>query len=174
MLNPLSQLLVVTALLRTCAVSAALAGSVTVWTWPLNGTPQQLAEVSLDATTSAATVKTYTPPQPLSDADASTRVGLFNPSTSEWRGIVTSSSVFDPAKQVKLYLHVDSADQVYHLGWEALPASKGASSASSAPALSVEIVRTKAGPVPHLNKPVVLSADGKTPDKEPEKTFLQK
>ena len=39
--------------------------------------------------------------------------------------------------------------------------------------LSVEISRPLPGPTPHLNKPVVVSPDGKVESQEQEKTFLQ-
>ena len=40
--------------------------------------------------------------------------------------------------------------------------------------LVVEVLRPTPGPKPVLNKPVVLNAEGKLDDKEPEKSFLQK
>lgn len=40
--------------------------------------------------------------------------------------------------------------------------------------LSVEISRPFPGPTPHLNKPMVVSPDGKVEGQEQEKTFLQK
>ncbi len=40
--------------------------------------------------------------------------------------------------------------------------------------LVVELVKSRPGVEPKLNRPVVLDAEGKIPEKEPEKTFLQK
>lgn len=43
---------------------------------------------------------------------------------------------------------------------------------SSSP--KVTILKPTPGPQPHLNKPVVLTSEGKIPEQEVEKTFLQK
>ncbi|KZF22710.1 hypothetical protein L228DRAFT_260855 [Xylona heveae TC161] len=40
--------------------------------------------------------------------------------------------------------------------------------------IKVELVKPNKGAEPHLNKPIVLNPDGKMPQKEPEKTILQK
>jgi len=163
-------------LLCATVVLAVSDNSVTVWSWPMNGSPQPLAGISIDSTTSAATVEKYTPPDTLDNSESSVRIGLYDPATSAWRGIVTSSTSFSPANQPKLVLHMDNTKEIYHVGFEASPrAAQGANTQSgSDPTLAIEIIRTKPGPKPHLNKPIVLSPDGKLPEKEQEKTLLQK
>lgn len=62
------------------------------------------------------------------------------------------------------------------MGWKtfAEPVSQGKGKSSVQEGkFNVEVVRIKEGPVPALNKPVVVSADGEEA-KEPEKSFLQK
>ena len=40
--------------------------------------------------------------------------------------------------------------------------------------LAIQIIKPDAAPEPHLNKPVIIDAEGKLPDSEQEKSFLQK
>ncbi|KAI9652054.1 MAG: hypothetical protein M1831_007246 [Alyxoria varia] len=40
--------------------------------------------------------------------------------------------------------------------------------------LLIQIIKPDVAPLPHLNKPVIVDAEGKLPDSEQEKTFLQK
>jgi hypothetical protein len=40
--------------------------------------------------------------------------------------------------------------------------------------MPIKIQKTTSGPAPALNKPVVLDETGKLPEKEPEKTLLQR
>lgn len=157
-------------------VQGAADAPITIWTWPLDGTPQQLAEVSVNTSTSTAAVKSYTPPASLSGVNVPVRVGFYYPTASNWHGVITSSASFDSSSQPKLVLHTDGADEVYHLGFEAESRPTGPSSTNwnAGSTLLVEIKKTKLGPTPHLNKPIVLSPDGKLPEKEQEKTFLQK
>ena len=63
---------------------------------------------------------------------------------------------------------------MYHVGFVASELRTSSLGGSKKDGLSVEVVPMKAGPMVHLNKPVVLDAEGKLDDKEPEKTFLQK
>jgi len=71
---------------------------------------------------------------------------------------------------------MDKAKEIYHIGFEASPKStyEASTQPSGGSTLAVEVVTTKPGPRPHLNKPIVLSPDGKLPEKEQEKTLLQK
>ncbi|KAI9717347.1 MAG: hypothetical protein M1828_007235 [Chrysothrix sp. TS-e1954] len=192
------------------ASDTAATQKATVWTWPVSSkSPQQLAQVSYKGDSSNATVDSYTPPPAPYEADNLIRVGLYDPKTSEWRGVVTSASSFDPIYQHKLTLHVDDAvAEPYHVGFTAYAkqppqelakakrkaersASRAArSSQAGKPTdvpikgakktdedeqpLLVVIERPVPGPTPHLNKPVVLSPDGKAPEAEPEKSFIQK
>ena len=67
----------------------------------------------------------------------------------------------------KLSLHMSSANEPYYVSLS-LPSKHYSSS------LDVDIVRTEAGPRPHLNKPVVVDPDGKDTEEVVEKTFFQK
>ena len=151
--------------------------TVNIHAWPLSETKSQsLAQITYTANN--ATVKSYTSPN-FSDNDDIVRIGFHHP-TGSWSGVATTASNFSPAKDKKIQLHLNTAGDLYHIGFVAssLPSSskngKGKQSGNAQDGLSVEVVRMQKGPEPHLNKPVVLSADGKVPQKEPEKSFLQK
>ena len=51
---------------------------------------------------------------------------------------------------------------------------KNGDGSDAGPYVVVDVSRQTMGPTPHLNKPIVLNAEGKREGEEPEKTFLQK
>jgi hypothetical protein len=161
--------------------SSASDQSATIYYWPLSSpSPLPLALISYNPAdlTKKSQVSSYTPPPPSSksSSDTLTRIGLYDPSAKSWRGIVTKASVFS-AELILLSLHLDGQGKVYHVSASILPTSsttpKGGKEGSEDRVL-VELVKAKNGPEPKLNKPVVLDADGRIPEKEPEKTFFQK
>lgn len=128
--------------------------------------PIPLAHIEYDASTSTGTVTSYTPPHGSYSPDHLLRVGLHDSASGSWRGVLASASSFAEEYKKKFVVHVDEKGEVYHVGFGA---AKGTDDD-----VEVEVVRKEAGPRPVLNKPVVLNADGKLDQKEPEKTFLQK
>lgn len=148
--------------------------TVDVFTWPLSAIKSSsLAKIRYNST--GATLDSYnTPKVPNSDDDI-VRVGFYHPSGA-WSGIATAASNFAEQKHKRLQLHLNNDGDVYHVGLLALDVggSHGTTEGSAKDDLSVEVVRMRPGPTPHLNKPVVMSADGTAPEKEPEKSFLQK
>ncbi|KAK4495980.1 hypothetical protein PRZ48_013248 [Zasmidium cellare] len=145
--------------------------NVDILAWPLSASkPQTLAKVSFTANN--ASIKSFNSPS-IPGADEIVRVGFYHPSGS-WSGIATAASNFATEKSKKLQLHVKSDGELYQVGFKAgdeVPKAKGSKSKEN---LLVEVVKIKPGPVPQLNKPVVVNEDGTTGDKEPEKSFLQK
>ncbi|EGP89613.1 uncharacterized protein MYCGRDRAFT_69277 [Zymoseptoria tritici IPO323] len=162
--------LAVTFLFSLAAAVSSESRSVDVFAWPIEGSkPQTLAQVSYTSTN--ASVKSYNAPAFTSQDDI-VRVGFYHASGS-WSGIATSASNFAADIPKTLQLHVGPDGELYHIGFKTAPGvSQGKGAGKSD--LTVEVVPMKKGPVPALNKPVVLSADGKEEGKEPEKTFLQK
>jgi hypothetical protein len=126
-----------------------------------------LAQIEYDADQSVGTLASYTPPTGSYSADHLVRVGLTDPKTGSWRGIVTSAASFADQYHKKFVVHVDEKGEPYHVGF-------GTSAKGTGGDVEVEIVKRSPGPKPVLNKPIVLNAEGKLEDKEPEKTFLQK
>ncbi|KAI8936880.1 hypothetical protein NX059_006116 [Plenodomus lindquistii] len=129
--------------------------------------PIPLAQVEYDADQSVGTLTSYTPPTGSYSPDHLLRVGLSDPQSGLWRGIVTSAASFSEQYHKKFVIHVDERGEPFHVGF-------GTSSKSEGQEIEVEIVKRTAGPKPFLNKPIVLNAEGKLESKEPEKTFLQK
>jgi hypothetical protein len=129
--------------------------------------PIPLAQIEYDADQSVGTLASYTPPTGSYASDHLLRVGLSDPRTGSWRGIVTSAASFSDEYHKKIIVHVDETGEPYHVGFSTT--AKG-----SGDEVEVEIVKRSPGPKPVLNKPIVLNAEGKLEGKEPEKSFLQK
>ncbi|KAF2632459.1 hypothetical protein BU25DRAFT_384481 [Macroventuria anomochaeta] len=126
-----------------------------------------LAQIEYDADQSVGTLTSYAPPTGSYSEEHLLRVGLTDPKTGSWRGIVTSAASFADQYHKKFIVHVDENGEPYHVGF-------GTSAKGSGEEVEVEIVKRNQGPKPVLNKPIVLNAEGKLESKEPEKTFLQK
>jgi hypothetical protein len=153
----------------------AIASSVTLYvsSVPVSGStavipsPIPLAQIEYDADQSVGTLSSYTPPTGSYASDHLLRIGLSEPKSGSWRGIVTSAASFAEQYHKKFVIHVDEQGEPYHVGF-------GTSAKGSGDEVEVEIVKRSPGPKPVLNKPIVLNADGKLDSKEPEKSFLQK
>lgn len=129
--------------------------------------PIPLAQIEYDVDQSVGTLASYTPPTGSYASDHLLRVGLSDPKTGSWRGIVTSAASFSDQYHKKIVVHVDEQGEPYHVGFSTR--AKG-----SGDEVQVEIVKRSPGAKPVLNKPIVLNAEGKLEGKEPEKSFLQK
>lgn len=160
------------ALLASVALAADTVNTIDVFAWPLSAsTSQSLAQVSYTYPSLNVTVKSYTSPS-LPGNEELVRVGFYRSPSESWSGVATSSLNFGADRQKTLRLHLDGQGEVYHIGFGALPGT--AAPSSDAEQLLVEIVKQTPGPQPHLNKPVVVNADGQVDEKEPEKSFFQK
>ena len=176
--SPQSPNMRVLALLASCvsfyiSLAVALDQTVDIFAWPISApTSQTLARISYNAT--AASVQSYTAPK-ISDSDDIVRVGFHHPGSSKWSGVATAASNFAEGKARKLQLHLNTDGELYHVGFIASDAAKVSGKVPNKRSdLAVEIVTTRVGQAPYLNKPIVLDADGKVESKEPEKSFLQK
>ncbi|KAF1932971.1 uncharacterized protein M421DRAFT_53399 [Didymella exigua CBS 183.55] len=126
-----------------------------------------LAQIEYDADQAVGTLASYTPPTGSYSDDHLLRVGLTDPKTGSWRGVVTSASSFADQYHKKFIVHVDEKGEPYHIGF-------GTSAKGAGKEVEVEVVKRSPGSKPVLNRPIVLNAEGKLETKEPEKTFLQK
>jgi hypothetical protein len=159
------------AFICSLALAAEQERTVDIFAWPLSAPKSaSLAKVSFNST--SATVKTYNPPSVLATDDV-VRVGFYHPS-GPWSGVATSARNFAEGKDKKIQLHVNSEGELVHVGFTASDYGTSSKTSHKMDDLSVEVVRVRPGPTPRLNKPVVVNADGSVPEKEPEKTFLQK
>ncbi|KAF2473263.1 uncharacterized protein BDR25DRAFT_332886 [Lindgomyces ingoldianus] len=155
----------------------AVASSVTVYVHSLPSsdhyasaplpTPIPVAQIDYDASTSTGTLSSYTPPTGSYSPEHLLRIGLSDSKSGHWRGVVTSAASFGDEYKKKFTIHIDEKGEVYHVGF-------GTSARAKGEEVEVEVVKRASGPKPILNKPVVLNAEGKLEEKEPEKSFLQK
>lgn len=142
-----------------------------IFAWPLSASkPQNFAKVSFTSTN--ASIKSFNAPS-ISSEDGIVRVGFYHTS-GKWSGIATAASNFATEKPKRLQLHVKPNGDLYHIGFKVAEGVNQGKGRSTKDGLSVEVMQIRQGPTPHLNKPVVVSADGSTDQKESEKTFLQK
>lgn len=91
----------------------------------------------------------------------------------------------DPSKAV-VTLRLDDAGNVWHVEYRSddmvrtpwlltiLQYHDSLTSKLQRTSPSVTVLNPTPGPQPHLNKPIVLTPDGRVPVKEVEKSFLQK
>ncbi|OCL11305.1 hypothetical protein AOQ84DRAFT_287525 [Glonium stellatum] len=163
----------------TCPIHSARPDHSSLPTIP---TPTPLAQITFDASTSLASLKSYTPPTGAYTPSHLLRVGLYDPATSEWKGVVASAASFANEYQKKLILHVDETGDVYHVGLATSGRSKtslngdskGKGTGVKMEEIDIEVVERTQASQPALNKPIVLNSEGRLEGKEPEKTFLQK
>ncbi len=159
------------ALVVTFLTTFASASTVDVYAWPLSAhKPQSLAKLSYNST--HATVSNYSP-LTIPVGDEIVRVGFYHGGNT-WAGVATAASNFGAGKERKVLLHVDARGEVYHIGFKAVDVIGSGKGVKGGEGLGVEVVQMQTGPTPHLNKPVVLTADGKVDEKVEEKTFFQK
>lgn len=145
-------------------------------------TPVPLAEVTYDiaAPDTAAMVTSYEAPE-LPETASLVRIGLYDSRAKAWTGSTTVASVENFAKGYSPHflLHVDATktkgdeEHVRVLGTSLRGVRIDAGQTRDF-GPQARLVLTGHGKQPELNKPVVLSPEGKKIEKEPEKTFLQK
>lgn len=161
--------------------SLCLSQSITtdVFYWPASAPePSTLARISYDSTSASLKPEllSYSPPR-VSDVELESqivRVGLYTSTPSnpkQWVGTLTTLAALRETRSPIIQLHLGPSNEVYHVSL--IPSSVSvAESSSESP--GVELLPIKAGPRPHLNRPVVVGPDGTNTDEPVEKTFIQK
>jgi hypothetical protein len=129
--------------------------------------PIPLAQIEYDADQPVGTLASYTPPTGSLSPEHLLRVGITDPKSGSWRGVVTSAASFSDQYHKKFVIHVDEKGVPFHIGF-------GTSAKGEGDKVEVEILKRSVGPKPVLNRPIVLNAEGKVDSAEPEKSFLQK
>ena len=174
-----------------CAVPSVLAAdtsgsrSVTVHIWPLDAaSPVPYLDVRYDATSLEAAVSKVYPvrssskkKEAVDDGDGSlVRIGLWDAATKSWRGVLTGASALNEPHSRKISLHVDGQGSVWHvdIGGPGAIRVQGKDDDTSNSDIQVELARPRPAPAPVLNEPLVLDDRGKMPEKETEKSFLQR
>jgi hypothetical protein len=152
--------------------AAQIDKQIDIFAWPLSASKSQtLAKLSYNSET--ATVLSYKVPA-LPAGEEIVRIGFHHPTTGSWSGIATAASNFADGKDKKLQLLLNEQGDVYHIGFKSLDLPSSSKGGSKKDDMSVEVVPMKAGSTVHLNKPILLNAEGKLDGQPEEKTFLQK
>ncbi|CRG91489.1 hypothetical protein PISL3812_08538 [Talaromyces islandicus] len=161
-----------------CQSSGSLPSSADILYWPIasSSQPSLLAKVEYDSKTLETNVLSYTPPVADNNDDKNgqqqdlVRVGFFvdtPASPKQWVGSLISRSALTTQQRQKLHLYLGpTSEQPYHV-------SLSPHFNQSTDALDVDLVFSKPGPQPELNKPVVVNPDGTNPEVV-EKTLFQK
>ena len=161
----------VVAFMVSLASAVSQESTISIYAWPTaNAKPRNFAQISYTSTN--ASVKSYSPLRSPPDAGP-VRIGFYH-SDGRVSSIATAPSNFDPQKSRKVMIHLNSNDEVFHVGFKAVDVSLDRKSKKEKDLLGAQVVKMQRGLAPHLNKPVELDAEGKLPEKEPEKSFIQK
>ncbi|KAI9811702.1 MAG: hypothetical protein M1832_000699 [Thelocarpon impressellum] len=175
-LSPILVPTLVSLLTSRASAEQTVPRSAIVYAWPLSApSPTPLLAVTYDPERLTASASDYSPPSPWppasSPSDDLMRVGLYDASAKKWTGVLTSSASFSPTAAKTLTLHLDAGGAVQHVGFHASEPSRGERDDERPRVL---LVKPSPGPSPHVNRPVLVDADGKAPEKPEERSLLQK
>lgn len=157
------------------AATVAAADLAKVYIQPITDSapaPVVLAEVQYQPSApSASELTNYEPPELPEDAEL-VRIGLYDPSASTWSASsVASVDNFSKGYAPTITLSVDGKGRAVSASVKGVAIDAG-QTRDFGPRVVVSV--SGKGPQPELNKPVVLSPDGRRREEEEEKTFLQK
>jgi hypothetical protein len=131
-----------------------------------------LAEIEYNPSTLVAEIKEYEAPGLATDSKL-LRVGVYDKVTSSWKSStsVTSIESFGKGYAPTITLSLDTQGDVFSVSLKSGKIDAG-QTRDFGP--KVKVVKTVPGKKVELNKPVVLSKEGKVEGEVVEKTFLQK
>jgi len=153
----------------TCQVST------TVYIQTIGSAPSSikpLAEIQYDPSTTTANIISYEAPD-LSPDVKLVQLGISDPASHTWKSStsVTSAESFSKGFAPIMILSLDSQGAIIGISCKSGKIDAG-QTRDFGP--KVKVVRMSKSSTPELNRPVVLSREGKVEVPEPEKTFLQK
>lgn len=134
--------------------------------------PTLLAELAYDPSiTTSSSIISYEAPE-IPESTQLVRVGLYDPKSSRWISGTTVASVdnFGKGFSPNLILSIDENGEVLSASLKGVRIDAGQTRDFGPQAVVLPALK---GKQPELNKPVVLSPEGKKVEEE-EKTFLQK
>ncbi|KAK5997863.1 hypothetical protein PT974_00227 [Cladobotryum mycophilum] len=146
-----------------------------IYLQPIEGSedPSHLAEIAYDPIDlTSSSVVTYEAPD-IPETAQLVRIGLYDPKSSQWISGTTVASVdnFSKGYSPNLILSVDIKGEVLSAALKGVRIDAGQTRDFGPQAVVLPEVK---GKQPELNKPIVLSPEGKKVGEEPEKTFIQK
>jgi hypothetical protein len=135
--------------------------------------PSPLAEVAYDmAALSTSSIVSYEAPD-LAPETRTVRIGIYDHKSKSWVSSTTVASVdnFSKGYSPNIILNVDARGDVISAACKGVAIDAGQTRDFGPQAVVLPEAR---GKQPELNKPVVLSPEGRKVPEEQEKTFLQK
>ncbi|RDL38277.1 Uncharacterized protein BP5553_02617 [Venustampulla echinocandica] len=156
------------------AAPSGLTDSTTISIQPVESSsyPVTLAAIKYNPSTLTAELADFELPE-LSSESKLLRIGVYDPTTSSWKTStsVTSSESFSKGYSPTLVLSLDAQGAVIGVTCKSSKIDAG-QTRDFGP--KVTVLKMGKGKGPELNRPVVLSAEGKLEEPVPEKTMLQK
>lgn len=134
--------------------------------------PIPLAEIKYNPSTLDVQLADFFAPA-LSPESKLVRIGVYDATTSTWKSStsMTSADTFSKGFRPTLVLSLDTQGGVLGVTCKSGKVDAG-QMRDFGP--KVKLLKMVKGKVPELNRPVVLSPEGKLAEPEPEKTILQK
>ncbi|KUJ08576.1 uncharacterized protein LY89DRAFT_741929 [Mollisia scopiformis] len=134
--------------------------------------PAPLADIKYNPSTLSAELVSFDAPE-IEPESKLLRVGIYDVATSSWKSStsITSVETFAKGYSPTLVLSLDAQGGVIGVSCKSGKIDAG-QTRDFGPKIKVR--KTVKGKLPELNKPVVLSPEGKVATPEPEKTLLQK
>jgi hypothetical protein len=169
-----SGLLAFCSTLLAIAASSDLIDSTTISIQPVESSspPVTLAQIKYNPSTLSTELVSYDAPEVDSESKL-LRVGVYDTATSTWKSStsVTSAKSFFKGYSPTLLLSLDAQGGVIGVSCKSGKIDAG-QTRDFGP--KVKVLKTVKGKLPELNRPVVLSPEGKLAEAEPEKSMLQK
>lgn len=130
-----------------------------------------LAEIKYNPSTLSAELISYNVPE-LSSESKLVRIGVYDAATSSWKSsTATSATSFSKGYSPTFVLSLDTQGVVLGVSCKSGKIDAG-QTRDFGP--KVNVVKTQKSKQPELNRPVVLSPEGKLEEPVPEKTLFQK
>lgn len=131
-----------------------------------------LAEIGYNPSTLSAEILSYEAPELPTDSKL-LRIGVYDTATSSWKSStsVTSVESFSKGYSPTLVISLDGQGGVIGVACKSAKIDAGQTRDFGPKVMLVKMGRAKQ---PDLNRPVVLSPEGKLEEPVPEKTMLQK
>jgi hypothetical protein len=131
-----------------------------------------LAEIQYTPSTLTADLVLYDAPY-IPASSRLVRIGIYDASVKSWKSAIsiTATESFKKGYAPTFIISLNENDDIVGVACRATKIDAGLTRDFSP---RIKVVRTEKGKTPELNKPVVVSKDGKVEGQEPEKTFLQK
>jgi len=156
------------------ASTSDLIDSTTVYIQAVDATSTiaRLAELNYNPSTLAAEIISYDPPE-LPEGSKLVRIGVYDVATSSWKSStsVTSTESFAKGYAPTFVVNLDEQGAVIGISVKSAKIDAGQTRDFGPKVL---LKKTVKGKLPELNRPVILSPEGKLEEPIVEKTLLQK